>query len=204
MVVMAATGAWWASGRARAAAPRVIQSAPAAVQATDPVDAPRQDTATVATPDVAAAGERPTTSGADTARSTAPPATSNAQHTPVNSPGRGATAAARPRPMPTRAAESRPTARQPAPSAETPAGSAQTTAAVVPPDAADTPTTPAQAPVSVAVATSNPREHCAGRHLVAMHRCLVRECEKPEYTAHRECQKVREIEARARAVLDNN
>ena len=34
-------------------------------------------------------------------------------------------------------------------------------------------------PVTVAVVTRNPRERCAGRHLVAMHRCLVRECEKP-------------------------
>jgi len=63
---------------------------------------------------------------------------------------------------------------------------------------------PGQAPVTVATATHNPREHCGGRHLLAMHRCLVRECEKPEYTAHRECQRVRDIEADTRAVLDKN
>jgi hypothetical protein len=62
---------------------------------------------------------------------------------------------------------------------------------------------PAQAPVSVAVVTRNPREQCAGRHLVAMHRCLLRECEKAEYQAHRECQRAREIEARTKNVLGN-
>ncbi|HEX6016888.1 MAG TPA: hypothetical protein VFZ28_02205, partial [Burkholderiaceae bacterium] len=59
------------------------------------------------------------------------------------------------------------------------------------------------APVSVATVTKNPRENCAGRHLVAMHRCLVRECEKPEYSAHRECRRVRDIELNARALRDS-
>ena len=61
--------------------------------------------------------------------------------------------------------------------------------------------TPTQAPVSVASVTRNPREQCAGRHLVAMHRCLLRECDKPEFQGHRECQRVRDIEARTRNVL---
>jgi hypothetical protein len=59
--------------------------------------------------------------------------------------------------------------------------------------------TPAPAPVSVV--TRNPREQCAGRHLVAMHRCLLRECDKPEFQGHRECQRVRDIESRTRGVL---
>jgi hypothetical protein len=63
---------------------------------------------------------------------------------------------------------------------------------------------PAQAPVSVAAVTRNPRERCAGRHLIAMHRCLVRECAKPEFSAHRECQRTRDIEADARAALERN
>jgi hypothetical protein len=70
------------------------------------------------------------------------------------------------------------------------------------PPAADA--TPGQAPVSVATATHNPRERCGNRHLIAMHRCLVRECEKPEFTAHRECQRVRDIESSTRATLDRN
>jgi hypothetical protein len=70
------------------------------------------------------------------------------------------------------------------------------------PPAADV--APGHAPVSVATATHNPRERCGNRHLIAMHRCLVRECEKPEYTAHRECQRVRDIESSTRATLDRN
>jgi serine/threonine protein kinase len=58
-----------------------------------------------------------------------------------------------------------------------------------------------QAPVSVAAVTRNPREQCAGRHLVAMHRCLLRECDKSEFRGHRECQRVRNIEARTKSVL---
>jgi hypothetical protein len=61
--------------------------------------------------------------------------------------------------------------------------------------------TPAQAPVGVVAIARNPREQCAGRHLVAMHRCLVRECDKPEFQGHRECQRVRDIESRTRSVL---
>jgi serine/threonine protein kinase len=60
---------------------------------------------------------------------------------------------------------------------------------------------PAPAPVSVATVTRNPREQCSGRHLVAMHRCLLRECDKPEFQGHRECQRVREIEARTRNAI---
>jgi serine/threonine protein kinase len=60
---------------------------------------------------------------------------------------------------------------------------------------------PTPAPVSVATVTRNPREQCAGRHLVAMHRCLLRECDKPEFQGHRECQRVRDIESRTRNVL---
>jgi hypothetical protein len=69
------------------------------------------------------------------------------------------------------------------------------------PEAAAPTAAPSQPPVTVAVVTRNPREQCAGRHLVAMHRCLVRECEKPEFQAHRECQRVRDIEARTRNTL---
>jgi non-specific serine/threonine protein kinase len=71
------------------------------------------------------------------------------------------------------------------------------------PPAADPPAAePMQQPVTVAVVTRNPREQCAGRHLLAMHRCLMRECAKPEFQAHRECQKARDIDARGRSLGD--
>jgi hypothetical protein len=54
---------------------------------------------------------------------------------------------------------------------------------------------------AAAASAQNPRERCGGRHLVALHRCLARECEKPEVQAHRECQRLRDIEARARSAL---
>ena len=47
-------------------------------------------------------------------------------------------------------------------------------------------------------AAQDPRERCGRRHLIALHRCLVRECEKPEVQAHRDCHRLREVETRAR------
>ena len=47
-------------------------------------------------------------------------------------------------------------------------------------------------------AAANPRANCGGRILLAMHQCLVRECAKPQYQAHAECDRVRMIEERAR------
>jgi hypothetical protein len=44
----------------------------------------------------------------------------------------------------------------------------------------------------------DPREQCGGRMLLALHKCLVRECVKPQYYDHAECQQVRAIEERAR------
>jgi hypothetical protein len=44
----------------------------------------------------------------------------------------------------------------------------------------------------------DPREQCGGRMLLALHKCLVRECAKPQYYDHGECQQVRAIEERAR------
>jgi hypothetical protein len=36
---------------------------------------------------------------------------------------------------------------------------------------------------------------------MALHRCLVRECEKAEHQGHRACQKVRQVEERQRRTL---
>jgi len=48
------------------------------------------------------------------------------------------------------------------------------------------------------VAGRDPREQCGGRMLLALHKCLVRECVKPQYYDHGECVQVRAIEERAR------
>jgi hypothetical protein len=48
------------------------------------------------------------------------------------------------------------------------------------------------------VAAASPRDQCSGRHLIALHRCMVRECAKPAFNAHPECEKVRALEQRAR------
>jgi len=53
---------------------------------------------------------------------------------------------------------------------------------------------PAQQQVT---STGNPREQCGNRLLLALHLCLVRQCVKPQYTAHEECVRVRQIEERA-------
>ncbi|HET7525361.1 MAG TPA: hypothetical protein VFK10_05395, partial [Burkholderiaceae bacterium] len=90
------------------------------------------------------------------------------------------------------------------PARQSPAAAEPVPAAAAPTSVVTNDATAGQAPVSVATATHNPRERCGGRHLLAMHRCLVRECDKPEYSAHRECAKVRDIEARARSIHDSN
>lgn len=56
------------------------------------------------------------------------------------------------------------------------------------------------APAAVArVDARDPREQCGGRVLIALHRCLVRECSKSEYQAHRTCRNVRQIEEQQRS-----
>jgi serine/threonine-protein kinase len=42
----------------------------------------------------------------------------------------------------------------------------------------------------------DPHEACAGRLLVALHRCLLRECARPEFTQHPACVRARAIEQR--------
>jgi hypothetical protein len=49
-----------------------------------------------------------------------------------------------------------------------------------------------------------PRDNCAGRHLIALHRCLVRECDKPVFQNHPQCIKVRAVEERARRAATGN
>ena len=203
MAVTAALGAWWAStwddGPGEKADPVVAaHAAPSAGVAT----APGQAVVTADSTAVDAAAPRPVAEGA-------PDRDDAAAAKPVEAPR-----VPRVRPSPTaeqRAAEQRSPAQQAAEQravrpAATPVAPQATTVAHSPPPAAVPEThvpagAPAQAPVTVAVVTRNPREQCAGRHLVAMHRCLVRECEKAEFQAHRECQRVRDIETRTRNTL---
>ena len=203
MAVTAALGAWWASSwddapaekaepvaASHAAPPAVVAAAP--VPTAPSIDNPAVDSAT-SRPAVDAAPARDDATAGKPAEAPRAP---------------------RARTSPTaeqRAADQRSTAQRPAePHAVRPADSTAappaTTVAHNPAPAATPEThaptgTPAQAPVTVAVVTRNPREQCAGRHLVAMHRCLVRECEKAEFQAHRECQRVRDIETRTRNTL---
>ncbi|HSW09039.1 serine/threonine protein kinase [Aquabacterium sp.] len=51
---------------------------------------------------------------------------------------------------------------------------------------------------AVPAAGRDPREQCGGRMLLALHKCLVRECVKPQFYDHGECVQVRAIEERAR------
>ncbi len=203
MVMMSAVGAWWASARTPAQGAPTL-AATAARPAADVAERPATPTATLATREAAAVSEQPTpdkTDATQPAAATTPalvrpraPAAAKADGTPA----RLATGSAKSRAIQPRATELNAAARGAA------AGMEQAAAAPPASPTAAADTGPGQAPVSVARVTHNPRERCGGRHLIALHRCLVRECEKPEYTAHRECQRVRDVEASARAALDRN
>ncbi|MBE7418952.1 MAG: serine/threonine protein kinase [Ideonella sp.] len=83
-----------------------------------------------------------------------------------------------------------------------PPDGAAAAAPALPPAAPPAMTRAANGTANGAAIARNPKEHCGGRHLIALHRCLVRECAKSEYSAHRDCQRVRDIEA-ARDRLTN-
>jgi serine/threonine protein kinase len=193
MAITAALGAWWASNgddtpvekvepvAASPAAPAVVVAA--ASVPTAPVDGAAVDPPTPL-PAVDAASARDDAGAAKPAEA---PRVPRVRTSPTSE---------------ARASEQRAVRAAATPAAPPPA----TTVAVNPTPAAAVethapPSMPAPAPVTVAVVTRNPREQCAGRHLVAMHRCLVRECEKAEFQAHRECQRVRDIETRTRNTL---
>ncbi|HET9205648.1 MAG TPA: protein kinase [Burkholderiaceae bacterium] len=199
MAITAALGAWWAAtwddGPVEKAEPAVVSPVPAPVAAVGPVPAAR--TAMDAAPIQQSVDAEPARDSAAAKPPAEPVAVPRVRVSPTHEPR-----TADQRLTAQRAAE--PRAVRPA-AAATPAPPPATVAhnpvpAAVPETPAPT-STPTQAPVTVAVVTRNPREQCAGRHLVAMHRCLVRECEKAEFQAHRECQRVRDIEARTRNTL---
>jgi hypothetical protein len=201
MVMVAAFGSWWAATRSPLPGAGIAFAAPTAAAVAGAAGRPAANPA--ATRDDASVAEQPKAdqpAGARPAAALPAPAVRPQAAMATrsdNAPAR-VQAAVRPKATPARVGDGSAAAR-----AETTA--AQPVAVPAGPTSnAATEATPGQAPVSVAVVTHNPREHCSGRHLLALHRCLVRECEKPEYAAHRECQRVRDIEADTRAVLDNN
>jgi len=194
MVLISAGGLWWTMR-----APVHATAAPA-VAAAMPVTPTRSATATdLPDPDAepgAEAPKRETRAGAPPAPARTRAATTTRADAPAPR-SQTSAAAAKPKAAPARSSGDSSAAANATPANVEPA-------AATPPPAAPVADANTPAPVSVATATHNPREHCGGRHLIAMHRCLVRECEKPEYSAHRECQKVRDIEARARSIHDSN
>jgi hypothetical protein len=205
MAITAALGAWWASNWDDAPAEKAepmaaSQAAPPVAVAAAPVPA----APTVDNPTVDSTTARPAVDAAPARDDAA------AGKLPAEAPPRAPRARTSPSPE-QRAADQRSTAQRVAEQRavrppDAPAAPPATTVAHNPPPAAVPAThaatgTSTQAPVTVAVVTRNPREQCAGRHLVAMHRCLVRECEKAEFQAHRECQRVRDIETRTRNTL---
>jgi hypothetical protein len=72
-------------------------------------------------------------------------------------------------------------------------------APVPPVPAAQMPAATPPVPADVArIDARDPRGQCSGRLLIALHRCLVRECSKAEYQTHRTCRNVRQIEEQQR------
>ncbi len=73
------------------------------------------------------------------------------------------------------------------------------------PEPTPTPAPPVEAPTrAVTVVQGDPRDQCSGRHLIALHRCMVRECEKAAFQGHPQCQKVRAIEERTRRMVNSS
>jgi len=207
MVVVAACGAWWASTHtsSEVAGPGLVMAKAPAPPITGSAD---NDPPVAASDGALAKAVLVVGSGGPAAGATrpspttiaAPSATARSNTSRVSGPG------LKVKPVRTRAREQASTpAPTVAPAAEAPAATTThaTTAQGTAPQGGGTAAPEsgtAAAPVSVAQATRSPREACAGRHLIAMHRCMVRECVKPDVSAHRECQRVRDIEARARQV----
>jgi serine/threonine protein kinase len=55
---------------------------------------------------------------------------------------------------------------------------------------------PVPAPAPAVAAPADPNEICGKRMLVAYHRCMLRECERPMYSGHPECRRIRAIDER--------
>ncbi len=154
------------------------------------LNAPSQDATTpvmavvtpvpVAAPDVSAPADT-AVSAAAMPVAVAPPA---AAPTPAPEAAREAVA-----PTPAR---SRAVALRREPSAQEPQAVVATP--VPEPQTAEAPTTDAAAATSTGRLAS-PREQCEGRHLLALHRCLKRVCQAADLANHRDCRRMRQVEA---------
>jgi hypothetical protein len=71
----------------------------------------------------------------------------------------------------------------------------QNPAPAAPPSAA-VPAAPLPVPTLAPAGPADPNTVCGKRILLAFHRCMLRECEKPEFAGHRECARVKAIEER--------
>jgi hypothetical protein len=200
MVMMAAAGAWWAQAESTgdrtpapdAHTPPSIER-PVAAERARPPSAQAGDAALAATPVVAAANANPAPQTSEASLAVPSAAVARAGDAPAVATPRAPAGSSRTNEQ--RVAPANPA--HPKSDAAAVRRAATAMPAVDPPAAE-----PTQPSVTVAVVTRNPREQCAGRHLLAMHRCLMRECAKPEFQAHRECQKARDIDARGRSLGD--
>ncbi len=125
----------------------------------------------------------------------AAPPTPAAQPTPeapsqAPSPAQSVVAAARPP-----AAGEPASAARPARPAVVPRVAATPVPVAAPVSTALPPTDTASAGLPSAPAVLRPRDQCQGRLLVALHRCLKRVCQDPAVTGHRDCQRMRQVEA---------
>jgi serine/threonine protein kinase len=158
---------------------------PAAASAAPVVQAPAPTT----TP-VAAAPTKPSAAQLERERIAAARAAANAKPAPAPA----TQTASRDTPPPTLPRLPEPTAQKPAPQQDAPAPNPRPGGSGRPAEAA-----PAAEPATQQAASTsgNPREQCGNRLLLALHLCLVRQCAKPQYSAHEECVRVRQIEERA-------
>ena len=183
------------TGQATADVPAAASSAAATVAATPASaanDSPAPAAATVALPTAVAAVVVPP---ASVARSASLPVETIIATMPASAVRRAASA---PRPATSTAAVPAVPYLRPIP----PSAPALADAGSRPIESARPPSTPPSRASTAVVAAPqevrDPREQCGNRILLAMHLCLMRECDKPQYRDHRQCQLVRDIEERAK------
>jgi serine/threonine protein kinase len=76
---------------------------------------------------------------------------------------------------------------------------AETQIPAAPPPTAAILASPAAAPTIAPAGPADPNSVCGKRILLAYHRCMLRECEKPEFAGHPECARIKAIEDRQKS-----
>jgi Protein kinase domain len=161
------------------ATPAPALAAPMVVADAAPASAP-------AAPDSATSGPRPVADAPAAMGKAAEPAASVVSATSAAAP-----AQAKPAPTAQQPRRSEPPSRREDVARATPAPvpAATPVSTELPPAAAAPP------PVASVPAVLRPRDQCQGRLLVALHRCLKRVCQDPAVAGHRDCQRMRQVEA---------